>query len=113
MVEDKKDISLAASGAFMEIVRQRRGKAVFLLPTGATPEGMYKILAEKLKASPIDLKGVIAFHLDEYENGVDYFDFVYRRNLIGRLKLLGVESSRWPTVYIIRGIDYKDVKEIE
>ncbi|MCM8792692.1 MAG: hypothetical protein NC826_06125, partial [Candidatus Omnitrophica bacterium] len=126
-VKDKEAMSRLAVEIFLYIIekaKERRQKrpiyyngrlieAVFLLPTGATQERWYELLSELINSLRLSLAGVIGLHLDEYYDGIDYFDYVYRRHLCGCLYRLNVPKEYWPRIYIIRGISYRDPQEIK
>ncbi|KYK54948.1 glucosamine-6-phosphate deaminase [Drechmeria coniospora] len=53
------------------------------LPTGSTPQGVYKILVERYKAGEISFEHVVTFNMDEYvgiprDDAESYHSFMYK-----------------------------------
>lgn len=65
VVADYEAMSRRAADAVEEIVRARPTAAI-TVPTGSTPEGMYRSLAERITGGALDFSQVQIFCLDDY-----------------------------------------------
>ena len=66
--ENYKSMSDWAAEHIADAINNHKEKRPFILglPTGSTPVGTYKALAEMNKKGDIDFKDIITFNLDEY-----------------------------------------------
>lgn len=90
IIEDYRQLSLAAADIVIKNVKQKR-KTVLGLPTGSTPEGMYAELVSRYRNGEIDFSEVTTFNLDEYcglptDHPQSYHDYM-RRNIFDHVNV--------------------------
>ncbi len=84
------DVDRFATTRFIEQVQQKPN-SVLTLPTGSTPEGMYRLLVRFHQETGLDLSQLTTFNLDEYwqlpSNHVASYASYMKRNLFQRVNV--------------------------
>ena len=63
---DHESLARAVAARIAGVIRERGGRAVLGLATGATPVGVYRELARLHREEGLSFRGVVTFNLDEY-----------------------------------------------